>query len=318
MNRRKNFIIGGLGFIGHNLVDRLLLSNEIVHVIDVNNHSQNWHLLDPYSSSEFFSFELFDCTDVNTLFNSIKSFIPDRVFHFAANSDISKSDQVKYDFSNTLVTTLSLCEAIRLGAQIPNLVFASSSSIYGRFEGPMAVHTKSVCEPVNSYGWAKRASELALTAALSNSKCKLSIARFPNVVGPYLTHGLLYDIIQKKNDRNQIIQILGDGTQKKPYIHVNDLLDILIYKSDIENKKETIYNISVIDQITVKEIISIFKQVLSDDSIFLFEKQREGWSGDVAEYSFDTEESRVSGSLAITTSSQAISRAIKENIEIRT
>ena len=58
--------------------------------------------------------------------------------------------------------------------------------------------------------------------------------------------------------------------------------------------------------------------MLSDDSIFLFEQQREGWSGDVAEYSFDTEESRASGSLAITTSSQAISRAIKENIEIRT
>ncbi len=315
MSERKNLVLGGLGFIGHNLVNRLLDAGEKVHVLDTNIQAQNWHLTRAYLDNPNFSIELHNCADIKSLLASVQNLKPYRVFHLAANSDISKSGELSNDFYNTLLTTLALCEVIRVGARIPILVFASSSAIYGELPEPMRVNTAHICSPTNSYGWSKRASELALIAACKLADTQLIIARFPNVVGQYLTHGLLYDIIRKKQAGVQVIQILGNGSQKKPFIHVADLIEVLIQKSVFGIEKELIFNIAPLDQITVKEIVSIFEKEFDTGVKFLYQEQREGWPGDVPEYAFDVEESRNLGALINVTSEQAVTRAIRENLQ---
>ena len=315
MSQRRNLILGGLGFIGHNLVDRLLDAGEAVHVIDINIQAQNWFLSKVYENNPSFSVEIYDCSHVKRLSLTFKNEMPDRVFHLAANSDISKSGEIINDFSNTLLTTLALCEVMRTGVKIPILVFASSSAIYGDLPEPMSVDTSHICTPSNAYGWTKRASELALIGACKRTDTHLVIARFPNVVGPHLTHGLLFDIIRKKRAGDTVIQILGDGSQKKPFIHVNDLLEILIQKSEVKTMQELIFNIAPFDQITVKEIVTIFEGEIDGGIAFLYQEQREGWPGDIPEYAFDLEESKAGGALTSVTSAQAVTRAIRENLQ---
>jgi UDP-glucose 4-epimerase len=315
MTKRRSLILGGMGFVGRNLVDMLLLENKIVKVIDVNIHKQSWPTTKAYEENHDFSAEVFDCVDIARLKDSISSFAPDRVFHLAANSDISKSEEIANDYSNTLLSTLALCEVMRLGVRIPSLIFASSSAIYGAMTDPMRVDPDSVCLPTNAYGWTKRASELALIGACKEKDTRLAIARFPNVVGPYLTHGLLFDIIRKSRAGHKVIQILGDGSQKKPFIHVEDLLKILIQKSDVASDDVLIFNIAPRDQITVKEIVSIFESEIQGRISFLYQEQREGWPGDVPEYVFDVEESKANGTLTNISSERAVTRAIRENLQ---
>jgi UDP-glucose 4-epimerase len=315
MSQRRNLILGGLGFIGHNLVDRLLDAGEIVHVIDINIQEQSWNLEKVYVNNPSFSIEVYDCADIKRLAVSISNAMPDRVFHLAANSDISKSGEIINDFSNTLLTTLALCEVMRIGVSIPILVFASSSAIYGDLPEPLSVETLHICTPSNAYGWTKRASELALIGACKESGTFLVIARFPNVVGPHLTHGLLFDIIRKKIIGDTVIQILGDGSQKKPFIHVHDLLEILIQKSEVKATDVLIFNIAPSDQITVKDIVKIFDCEIDGGITFLYQEQREGWPGDIPEYAFDLEESKAVGTLTSVTSAQAVTRAIRENLQ---
>jgi UDP-glucose 4-epimerase len=318
MSQRRNLILGGLGFIGHNLVNRLLDAGEVVHVVDINIQEQSWNLEKVYQDNPRFSVETYDCADIKKLVVSISNAKPDRVFHFAANSDISKSGEITNDFSNTLLTTLALCEVMRLGVNIPTLLFASSSAIYGDLPAPMSVETSHICIPSNAYGWTKRASELALIGACKERDTFLVIARFPNVVGPHLTHGLLFDIIRKKLRGDKVIQILGDGSQKKPFIHVDNLLEILIQKSEVKTANKIIFNIAPLDQITVKEIVTIFEKEIEGAITFLYQEQREGWPGDIPEYAFDLEESKAVGTLTSVTSAQAITRSIRENLQMDT
>ena len=314
MSQRRNLVLGGLGFIGHNLVDRLLENGEAVHVIDINIQSQNWNLSKSYEMNPNFTLEIYNCADIERLYASVQNQRPDRIFHFAANSDISKSGEIINDFSNTLLTTLALCEVMRIGVKIPTLIFASSSAIYGDLSEPMYVDTSQICTPKSAYGWTKRASELALIGASKETETHLVIARFPNVVGPHLTHGLIFDLIHKERAGEKVIQILGDGSQKKPFIHVDELLEIIIRKSEVKDKCAIIFNVAPLDQITVKEITTIFDKEIDGGVIFQFEEQREGWPGDIPEYAFDLEKSKAAGALANVTSMEAVTRAIRENL----
>lgn len=314
MINQRILITGGLGFIGRNLTDLLLGSGNSVHAVDINIHMQNWQLSDHYSRNSKFSFSIENCENPNAMLRLLSDYQPTLIYHFAANSDISKAGNLAHDFHNTLITTLSLCEALRIYSLKPHIVFASSSAIYGNTTNPMQVGSRTINLPVNAYGWAKSASELALIGLARTHGQSLTIARFPNVVGQYLTHGLLFDLIRKYLAGKTQIQILGDGTQKKPFIHVLDLLKTIISVSSSQDDAIKTINISPIDQISVREVVNIFSEQLGNDLTFLYENKREGWIGDVPEYQFDLNEARIEQTLVEVKSQDAITKAIKENL----
>jgi UDP-glucose 4-epimerase len=311
---RRNIILGGLGFIGRNLTDTLLLQNESVLIIDNNVHNLDWHMGEFYKSNSKFKVEIKNCADAESLSQMVRDFQPDQVFHLAANSDIGRNDSILYDFQNTLLTTLALCEVLRIGVKIPSILFASSSAIYGDSVHPMSINGNEICAPINTYGWAKIASELSLRGACNLSGTELKIARFPNVVGPHLTHGLLFDLISKRKNLDKSIEILGDGTQKKPFVHVSELIDILVQRKTKDSAIFEVFNITPTDQITVKEIVDIFSSIIPESIKFSYQIQRHGWQGDVPEYLFDVEEARLFQTVVPSTSLDAVTRSIYENL----
>lgn len=315
MKQRSNVLIGGLGFVGRNLVDYLLRHDEYVHIIDSNHHQLEWHRAAAYKENVNLTFEFYDGTDLLRLSSTFRNVRADRVFHLAANSDIRESSKILPDYRNTLLTTLALCELIRAGFRIPEVFFASTSAIYGNFKAPLSVDPKHLCIPTTSYGWTKRASELALIGACQSGTTKLLIARFPNVVGPYLTHGLIFDLMRKVNNGEKKIDILGDGFQRKPYVHTSELTQIIISSLESLSESVSILNISPEDQITVRDIVSLFASEVGTELDFSYGEEREGWPGDIPEYAFDIEEAKKSSSVTKLSSKNAVLRAIKENLD---
>lgn len=314
MKQRSNVLIGGLGFVGRNLADYLLSHNEYVHIIDSNLHQLEWYAGAAYKENLNLTVELYDSTDLHQLSSTFRNVRIDRVFHLAANSDIRESGKVLPDYRNTLLTTLALCELIRVGVRIPKLFFASTSAIYGNSLAPLSIDPKHLCIPTTSYGWTKRASELALMGACQGATTKLLIARFPNVVGPHLTHGLIFDLIRKVEAGEKKIDILGDGLQRKPYVHTFELTQIIMRSLESLSERVTIFNVCPEDKITVKEIVSLFSSEVGSDLEFFYGEEKGGWPGDIPEYAFDVEESRKCGTVTKLSSKNAALRAIKENM----
>ena len=144
---------------------------------------------------------------------------------------------------------------------------------------------------------------------------KLLIIRFPNVVGGNMTHGLLYDLIKKLKKNNKKINILGNGSQKKPYLHVSNLVSYMysLYKKNL-NSKISVFNIGPSDNgITVKEIVNKLIKVLNVKNIdVIYQNKIEGWKGDVVRYSYNTNLIKKTLNIKVPSSKKSINQAIKD------
>ena len=184
-----NLIIGGTGFVGRNLAKKLEAHGEQVVAIDRN-----------YDPKRAFFGEVIigDASNFKFLESAIRSVKPKCIFHLAANSDIrSSAYNSNLDFNDTLMTTVSLYQAVR---QLPveKIFFASSSAIYGNSTAPLSENPDELLFPISSYGKAKLTSEIIFKQlAAELSETKILIARFPNVVGSLSTHGVVYDFVHK-------------------------------------------------------------------------------------------------------------------------
>ena len=109
--------------------------------------------------------------------------------------------------------------------------------------------------PVSYYGAAKLASEALISAYSHMNTMQNVLFRFPNVIGPRLTHGVVFDFIKKLRADPTVLEILGDGTQEKPYMHVSDLVEgILFAMKELNREAVKIYNIGVDSATSVREI----------------------------------------------------------------
>ena len=120
------------------------------------------------------------------------------------------------------MTTFNIIRACR-EKNIKKLVFASSSAIYGDHGEKSIYEDISPLMPISNYGAMKLASEAICLAAKHEFLEKLMIYRFPNVVGTPATHGVIYDFVRKLKKDNRSLEVLGNGTQKKSYLHVKTL-----------------------------------------------------------------------------------------------
>ena len=209
------------------------------------------------------------------------------VFHMAANSDIQKSAiSPEIDFVNTFSTTYSVLEAMRRN-QIKKLFFASTSAVYGE-TGCMLSENTGDLSPISYYGGAKFASEAFISSYSYMNDFDVTIFRFPNVIGPGLTHGVIFDFIRKLKNDSTRLEILGDGTQRKPYLYVMDLVDAIQKVSLSGEKGVHIYNIGVEDATTVKEIADmVCKKMGCNEVQYLYTGGNRGWKGDVPQFQYD-------------------------------
>ncbi len=276
-------VLGGAGFIGSNLVN-LLCQNESNQILVYDNMSMGNKLGLKKRNVELIEA---DGTDTDRLAKAIRDFLPDRVYHLAANSDISAAAiDPSLDFKDTLGTTLSLIDALR-GAPLQELIFASSSAVYGPVDGKIV--ESSPKQPQSAYGWMKFASEHFLEKAAKEGVFSRGLCvRFPNVTGQNQTHGVVHDLLRRLYSDRTRLNVLGDGTQDKPYVLAKDLVLIIEQLLAKDWYGWRAVNLAPKSSTTVREIVETIQRVTGLTPEITYGTSRSGWQGDVPQYSFDT------------------------------
>lgn len=302
-------VAGGAGFIGSHLCDALLSKNNTVIVADkLIMGSKNIEHLSQNTSFKFYEMELANQDNVDKLFGDNKI---DIVYHMAANSDIQKSaNDTSIDFNDTLLTTRVLLESMRKN-NVKNIFFASTSAVYGEMPDIVLNEETGGLKPVSYYGGAKLASEALISSYVSMCDMNAVIFRFPNVIGPRLTHGVVYDFVKKLRNNPKELEILGNGTQCKPYIYVTDLVNAIVKLTEQFEPGVDVFNISVMSEGTsVTHIAEIVVDVLGlSDVEFKYTGGDRGWKGDVPRFKYDISKVLATGWKPEYTSDEAIRKA---------
>ena len=289
-------IAGGAGFVGANLIPRLLAEGRVVVVADnMSRGKEEYALRAAAGSPERVVILQGDCTDadfVEEAFAKARGLgVIDEVWHLAANSDIPAGvNDAQVDLKDTFMTTFRLLGAMKL-FEVATLHFASSSAIYGD-RGDLVLHENvGPLLPISNYGAMKLASEAAISAAAESFLDRANIFRFPNVVGVPATHGVIFDFVHKLIADPSALAVLGDGTQQKAYLHAQDLIGAMLIIRDRQTTDRTnIVNIGPTDEgVTVRWIAEQVVARVSPTAAIHYGKGNKGWVGDVPKFSYSTE-----------------------------
>lgn len=308
----KALVVGGAGFIGSHLCDRLLKLGYEVICVDNFSLGTRKNILHLQNKSEFKFYEL-DVSASNALGVIFENEKVEAVFHLAANSDIRASAMnPEIEYRNTYTTTFQiLCTMKKY--EVKNLFFASTSAIYGDKRDEKLVENMAGLSPVSYYGAAKLGSEALISAFSYMNDMNSLIFRFPNVIGPRLTHGVIFDFAKKLNRNPYNLEILGDGKQTKPYIYVEDLIDAITGFMNLKRSGTEIYNLGVEGSTSVTDIARIFcKEMGLDDVTFHYTGGEGGWKGDVPRFIYCLDKIHAAGWKAKYTSDEAVKKTIKE------
>jgi UDP-glucose 4-epimerase len=309
-------VTGAAGFVGSNFV-RALISQGL-EVIGVDNLSLGKKSnLDAVIDSKAFMFEELDLSDflaVEAFFETIgRDRKVDEIWHFAANSDIQNGvADWNVDFNDTFLTTFNLVQcAERLS--IARFFFSSSSAVYGDHGYEQLHEGSGPLLPISNYGAMKLASEAVIAAASEKFLSAAVIFRFPNVIGLPATHGVIFDLIQRLKGNRSELHVLGNGTQQKIYLHVDDLISAMLFVSEHSHNKLEVFNIGPEDDgVSVSFIASEVVSVVAPTASIVFGCQNKGWIGDVPRFRFRIDKLKNLGWSANASSSAAIRKAVRE------
>lgn len=280
----KALIIGGAGFIGSNLVRRLLLSSETEHVTVLDDFSSGRLAFLPLDEPRLTIHEGSVLEAPLDLFASAT-----HVFHLAANPDISAAAlNPTLDFyKGTVLTQHVVNECFRCETQ-PRLIYTSGSGVYGEAPGVNLTENHGPLLPISPYGASKLAGEAIISAYCHMLGLTALVFRFANVVGPNQTHGVGYDFMRRLKDDPTKLRILGDGTQRKPYIHVDDIISAVLLADSCHQKGYDVFNVSTNDTLSVREIahLAMGTRGLLDTELQFTGGDR-GWPGDVPQVMMD-------------------------------
>ena len=290
------FITGGAGFIGSHLVNFLLGADNSVTVYDNFSNGQRWHLNKNLNNPKLKIIEA-DVRDEEVLGRAIRGH--DVVFHLASNADIARAiTDPDIDFSNGTLLTRCVLEAMRRSG-VKQIVFTSGSGVYGEVPATPVSEDFSPMIPVSTYGAQKLASEALISAYSFMFDMRGIIFRFANVVGPQQTHGVAYDFLLKLSKTPNLLKIMGDGSQSKPYIHVTDVINAFMTILDGESRGcvgYEYYNVASTDFLTVKEIADLVCERMSLKNVqYEYSGGSRGWKADVPIYRLNTSKIRSKG-----------------------
>jgi UDP-glucose 4-epimerase len=280
-------ITGGAGFIATHLIEELVKNTENF-IVSIDNLS----MCDEKNVSKFynnsnFAFHKIELTNQQDLAQVFKQYYFSRVYHLAANSDISRSfTNPSIDYNNTFITTWNVLEQLRIN-NIKQFIFASTSAIFGEVGDNIIDESFGPILPISHYGAGKLASEAFISSFAYNYDIESLIVRFPNVIGEYSTHGVIYDFINKLKINPSELVVLGNGKQEKSYLYVKDLINAIQYAWNSKTDKVDIFNIGGIDTINVSEIAHIVVENIGQGSLISYTGGDRGWKGDVPKFSYD-------------------------------
>lgn len=282
-------VTGGAGFVAVNLIARLLARGDRVIALDDLSRGLRAHWT-RFSDESGFRAAVVDCADLGAYRAALGDAqgITD-IWHLAANSDIPAGiADPNIDLAGTFLTTFNTLVVMRERA-IPALHFASSSAIYGDL-GEAAIHEDiGPLEPISNYGAMKLASEAQIRAAVEAGLPRADVFRFPNVVGVPATHGVMLDFVRKLEATPDRLDVLGNGTQRKAYLHVEELVDAMLFIAERASGRYNVYNVGPSDDgIFVADIATIVRDLAAPGAEIRFGAEGRGWVGDVPRFRYDT------------------------------
>lgn len=303
-------ITGGCGFIGSHLVDRLIQQGTHVRVYD--NLSIGTKNVEHLFENPCFTLITGDLRNPDGLDEALEDC--QIVYHLAANPEVRLGTiNTMVDFQQNLVTTRNVLEAMRNSAQAKTMIFTSTSTVYGDTTKTPTKEEYGPLLPISLYGATKLGCEALISAYSHLFDIRAVIYRFANVVGPRSGHGVIYDFIRKLRTDSSTLEILGDGTQTKSYLHVDDCVDALILALLIENQLE-IFNVGTEDQIDVQTIADIIVEEMELKEVtyrFTGGFHGRGWRGDVKAMLLDAQKLRNCGWEAKNTCREAVRLATR-------
>jgi UDP-glucose 4-epimerase len=310
-------IIGGAGFIGSKLVRHFLDNGKHVLVLD-NLCRGRREYIENNTGQERLRFIELDASDSSPVLAALKDYHGvhpvSAVWHMAANSDIPAGiADAGVDLRDTFMTTYVILEAMKnLG--IKNLVFASSSAVYGDHGTDCALREDTgPLLPISNYGAMKLASEALISAGAESFLEHVWLFRFPNVVGVPATHGVILDFIRRLKTNPEQLSVLGNGTQQKAYLHVDELAAGMLFMTENSNEKINLYNIGPADAgCRVADIASAVVERLNPKAGIVFGEEGRGWIGDVPKFRYCVDKAAKLGWQAKLSSLEAVRRAVDE------
>jgi len=309
----KVFVTGGAGFIGSHLVDKLIQDGHTVTCFD-NLSSGNKKFLSHLKDNDKLTFIEGDLLDIDLLKNLIKS--REVVFHIAANPFVRLGEeQTRLDLEQGPIATYNLLEAMRVN-NIKKIVFSSSSVVYAETPPIALPETYGPTLPISLYGAGKLGAEGLISAFCGTFDFQAWIYRFANVVGIRGTHGVIVDFIDKLNKNPNELEILGNGKQQKPYLHVYDVVEGIMHGFEKSNEKINLFNLGPDSNTTVTRIAEMVVEEMGLSNVeFKYTGGSRGWKGDVPRFQLDASKIKKLGWNEKYTSDEAVRKSIREILD---
>lgn len=305
----RALITGGAGFIGSHLCDALIARGDTVICVDDLSRGKEENIFHLKNLDSFIFYQE-DISSIRALQKIFEKEGLEYVFHLVANSDIQESAKnPEVEFCNTYSTTFNVLQCMK-EYHVKRLFFASTSAVYGDKRG-MILDEDAGLSPVSYYGAAKLGSEALISAYSYMNDMEALVFRFPNVIGPRLTHGVIYDFMNKLKENPAELEILGDGQQTKPYIYVLDLIQAIVGMMDTGKTGISLYNIGVESATSVTKIADILCREMGLENVkYRYTGGESGWKGDVPRFQYCLDKIHRTGWRAEYNSDEAVRMAI--------
>jgi len=273
----KAFVSGGAGFIGSNLVDRLL---DVGHEVTVYDNLSTGLLQFLEYARDFDRFRLVegDLLDEGSLSEAIAGH--EFVFHLAANADVRfGTEHPRRDLEQNTIVTNNVLEAMRKNG-ISKIAFASTGSVYG--DATVIPTPENAPFPIQTslYAASKMAGEGLIAAYCGGFGFQSWIFRFVSILGERYTHGHVFDFYRKLKQNPSRLKVLGNGKQRKSYLYIQDCIDAMLFALEKSNESVNVLNLGVDGYCEVNDSIGWICEELGVTPKLEYSGGDRGWIGD--------------------------------------
>jgi UDP-glucose 4-epimerase len=310
---QKIFVTGAAGFIGSTLVDRLLApGQQVVGWDDFSTGQENF--IQAARMNSAFRMVRGDNLDLPALTAAMTGC--DTVFHLAANADVRFGlEHPRKDLEQNTSATFNVLEAMRANG-IRVIAFASTGSVYG--EATIIPTPEDHPFPIQTslYAASKLAGEALIHCYCEGFGFEGYIFRFVSILGERYTHGHVLDFYKQLLDHPDRLQVLGDGTQRKSYLYVQDCLDAMLHVMNLGTAEQAkhrveVYNLGTEEYVQVDDSIRLICGHLGLTPRLEYSGGDRGWIGDNPFIFLDTKKVRATGWSPKLTIEQAIIRTLQ-------
>jgi UDP-glucose 4-epimerase len=288
----RYLVTGGAGFIGSYLVDALAPKNQVRVYDNLSNGKREF--IAHHIGKPGFEFVHADIHEPEKLLAAMEGV--DFVYHLAANPDIRfGTANTDFDLRQGTLSTYNVLEAMRK-AGVKKIAFSSSQTVYGDPTVARVPESFGPMVPISLYGASKLAAEALVTAYAHTFDMQAWIFRFANVIGSRSNHGVIPDFIKKLENDSKALEILGDGTQSKSYLLVEEVVEAMLHGVAHSKEPVNIINLGTDDWVSVARIAEIVVEEVGLKGVELrFTGGKRGWKGDVPRIMLETSKMKALG-----------------------